>query len=158
VIGPCDFKLSPVGEVILDLLKRKMSALVDGGFSWVDVRDVVDGAIAAMERGRKGEHYLLTGHWLSVRDLAALVEEVSGVKAPGFVAPMWLAAIGAPFVTVFSRLTGKRPLYTSESIKVLQNHRHISHAKAEKELGFNPRPTRETVRDIVAWFKQAEMF
>jgi dihydroflavonol-4-reductase len=157
VIGPFDFKPSPMGEVILNLLKRRMPALVGGGFNWVDVRDVVKGAIAAMEKGRTGERYLLTGHWLSVVDLAKIVEEVSGVKRPGFVSPMWLAGVGAPFVTAFSRMTRKRPLYTSESLKVLRHHRHITHAKAEKELGYKPRPTRETVEDIVAWLKRAGM-
>ncbi|MCP4675789.1 MAG: SDR family oxidoreductase [Deltaproteobacteria bacterium] len=154
VLGPHDYKPSPMGKVVLDLCRRKMPALIDGGFGWVDVRDVVQGALAAEKKGRIGERYLLTGHWLSTAALGDLVEEVSGVKRPRFVSPMWLAMVGAPFVTAASRLTGKRPLYTLESLKVLRNHRHVSHQKATDELDFSPRPTLETIADTYEWFKQ----
>ncbi len=157
VLGPHDYKPSPMGKVILDLIERKMPALVDGGFSWVDVRDVVLGALAAENKGRTGERYLLTGHWLTTAELGDIVEEVSGVKRPSFVSPMWLAMTGAPFVTAFSRLTGKRPLYTLESLKVLRNHRNVSHNKATEELDYSPRATRETIAGTVEWFRRAGM-
>ncbi len=155
VIGPHDYKPSPMGEVVLDLCRGDMPALLNGGFSWVDVRDVVQGALAAEKKGRMGERYLLTGHWLPLTDLGNIVAQVSGVRRPRFISPMWLAMTGAPFVTAFSRLTGKRPRFTLESLKVLRNHRHVSHQKAKDELGFSPRPTIETISDTVEWFKQA---
>ncbi len=155
VIGRFDYKPSRMGEVILDLCRGTMPALVGAGFNWVDVRDVVEGAINAEKKGRRGENYLLTGHWVPFPELADVVAEASGRPRPKFVSPMWLARIGAPFVTSFSRITGKRPRYTSESLRVLCNHRHISHQKATKELGYKPHPFKETITDTVNWFKKA---
>jgi dihydroflavonol-4-reductase len=156
VLGPNDFLLSAMGEVLLDLYHRRFPALVgDAGFDWVDVRDVVASAIEAERRGRTGEHYLLTGHWLPFAELARLWGAVSGAKIPRLVAPMWLARVGAPFVSGWSRLSGRRPLFTGDSLRVLRNHRHISHARASSELGHNPRPLEETLRDTCAWFRQA---
>ncbi|MBW2532957.1 MAG: SDR family oxidoreductase [Deltaproteobacteria bacterium] len=153
VLGRNDFKPSRMGEVILMLCQRKFPALVDGGFNWVDVRDVVDGAIAAGERGQAGRNYLLSGHWCSFAELAALVGEVAGVRIPKMVSPMWLARIGAPFVAGFSRLTGTRPLYTPEALHALRNHKLITHARATEELGYEPHTLRETIEDTVSWFR-----
>ncbi|MGO9666162.1 MAG: NAD-dependent epimerase/dehydratase family protein [Polyangia bacterium] len=156
VIGPYDFGPSAMGEVLLDLYHGRFPALVGGaGFNWVDVRDVVASALLAECRGRKGEHYLLTGHWLSLVELARLWGKVSGAKIPRLVAPMGLARAAAPFAAAWARLWGRRPLFTSDSLRVLRNHRHISHACANAELAHNPRPLEETLRDTFQWFRQA---
>jgi dihydroflavonol-4-reductase len=157
VIGPFDFRPSPMGEIFLDLYHRKLPGLVDGGFNWVDVRDVAEGAIAAAERGRTGERYLLAGRWCSVPDLAALVESTTRVRPPRLVAPMWLARAAAPFATAFANLAGRRPLFTSASLVALRNHRDVRNDKAKRELGFAPRPLEETVADVYAWFKEAQV-
>jgi dihydroflavonol-4-reductase len=155
VLGPHDYKLSRMGDVLLRLYRRSLPALVPGGYDWVDVRDVVDGTIRAMERGRTGERYILSGHWLSVRDLAGVVENVTGRKKPRMVTPLVLARIGAPFVETFSRVTGSRPLYTREAIHTLMGNSHFSHAKATDELGYEPRPIRETIEATFDWFRVA---
>jgi dihydroflavonol-4-reductase len=157
VLGPHDYKPSYMGEVLLDLCRGTMPALITGGFSWVDVRDVVQGALVAEKKGRTGERYLLTGHWLSAVALGDVVEEVTGVRRPRFVAPMWLAAAGAPFVAGFARLTGRRPRYTLDSLRAIRNHRYVSHQKAGEELGYSPRPIRETIADTVEWFERSGM-
>ena len=123
----------------------------------MDVRDVVQGALAAEKLGKSGERYLLSGQWRSTENLANIVSQITGVARPRFVSPMWLAMVGAPFVTLWSRLLGKRPRYTLESLKVLQNHRLISHQKATRELGYKTRPIRQTVRDTIEWFRTANM-
>jgi dihydroflavonol-4-reductase len=155
IVGPHDYKPSRVGKVVLDLATRRLPALVDGGFNWVDVRDVAKGAIAASKLGRTGERYLLGGQWLSVAGLAGLVERASGARPPVFTSPMWLARVGAPFMTAWSKLTGTEPLYTGDALYALRHHRHISHEKAARELGYAPRPLPETIADTVAWFKTA---
>jgi dihydroflavonol-4-reductase len=157
-VGPNDFVPSAMGQVLLDLSRGRFLALVGGaGFNWVDVRDVVASALLAECRGRKGEHYLLSGHWLSFVDLARLWGRVSGAKIPRMVVPMGLARAAAPFAVGWARLRRKRPLFTSDSLRVLRNHRQISHAQANAELGHNPRPLQETLRDTYEWFKQAGM-
>jgi dihydroflavonol-4-reductase len=133
----------------------RLPALVSGGFDWVDVRDVVQGAMRAEEIAPTGAKYILSGHWLSLRQLAKMTEELTGVKAPGPVCPMWLARVGAPFVTAFDLLARRRPLYTSVSLQALRGHRHISRRKATKELDYQPRPFSQTLSDTLKWFEAA---
>jgi len=154
VLGPHDYRPSAVGQVIINLCRRKVPALVAGGYDWVDVRDVVSGAMAAEQRGRCGEKYLLTGHYRTIREFADLVAQVSGVAAPRFVSPMWLARVGAPFATVAAKVAGKEPLFTSRSLHALRNHQHVSHAKATRDLGYQPRPLRETLSATYDWFRE----
>jgi dihydroflavonol-4-reductase len=153
ILGPWDFKPSYMGRFMIALGQGGFNSLVGGGFNWVDVRDVVQGAVAAEKCGKRGERYLLSGHWLSVRDFAALVGELSGSTPPGFVAPLWLARAGLPFMGMVSRLRKNEPLYTGESLHALQNHRYISHEKATCELGYIPRPLWDTVRDALDWYR-----
>ncbi len=154
MIGPYDYKPSHFGEALLRLANGKLPALVSGGFDWVDVRDVIQGAMRAEERAPTGAKYILSGHWISLRDVAVLVAQITGVPAPGFICPMWLARIGAPFISAFDRLAGRRPLYTSASLQALRGNRNISHQKATRELDYHPRPFRETLIDTLSWFEE----
>jgi len=156
ILGPFDFQVSAMGEVLLALALGKLPALVaDASYDFVDVRDVVAAALAAERRGRRGEHYLLPGTRLSLIELARLWAEATGRRAPRLVAPMWLARFGAVFAPGWARLRGRRPLFTSESLSVLRDHRAVSGRKAEAELGHRPRPLPETLRDTFAWMKEA---
>ena len=154
IIGPHDYKPSHFGEALLRLANGRLPALVSGGFNWVDVRDVIQGAMHAEERAPTGAKYLLSGHWVSLPDMARMVEQLTGVRAPGSVFPMWLARIGTPFITTFDHLAKRRPLYTSESLKALHGHRHVSHWKATQKLGYQPRPLRKTLADTLRWFQE----
>jgi dihydroflavonol-4-reductase len=86
--------------------------------------------------------------------VAGLVARITGVPAPGFVCPMWLAQVGAPFISAFDRLAGRRPLYTSVSLQALRDNRSISHQKATRELDYHPRPFKETLIDTLRWFEE----
>lgn len=155
IIGPNDFKPSLVGQVLLRLYKGTLPALVPGGYDWVDVRDVTQGAIAAMEKGGKGQRYILSGNWLSVKDLALLMEEVTGRRMVRLSVPISLAKAGVPFFKVYSLVTRKHPLYTFQSLEVLMNgNRLINNQKARNELGYSPRPLRETITDAIQWFRE----
>ncbi len=153
IIGPHDYQPSHFGEALLALAHGRLPALVAGGFDWVDARDVVEGAMRAEERAPTGAKYLLSGHRVSLREMAGQVEEITGVPVPGFVCPMWLARIGAPVITAFDRLAGRRALCTSVSMKALRGNRNISHERATRELDYHPRPFRETLVDTLRWFE-----
>lgn len=155
VIGPGDYRISAMGKVFLDLWHGRMPALVDGGFNWVDVRDVVASAMAAETRGRTGERYLLPGHWVSVRDLARTVTELTGRRTPRFVTPLWLARSTLPFVAAIAAVLHREPMYTSASLRALSQNREVVGAKAIGELGHSPRPFRDSVRDVYDWFEKA---
>jgi dihydroflavonol-4-reductase len=155
VIGGHDYKVSHMGETIRDLATGKFPALIPGGYDFVDVRDVVKAALAAEERGRSGERYLITGHYLSVVDLAGIVADVTGRKAPGWVCPMWLARFAAPFSVAWGKLSGKRPKFTGASLQVLRSNGQADHSKATRELGHSPTPAKESVAAVVAWQREA---
>ncbi|MBI5481605.1 MAG: NAD-dependent epimerase/dehydratase family protein [Deltaproteobacteria bacterium] len=158
ILGPHDYKPGPLGEVLLRLGLGTMPALVEAGFDFVDVRDVVAGALAAEERGRRGERYLLPGRFATFRELGQIVAAASGRRPPRLVSPLWLARVGAPFLGAWCTITGGRPLYTSDSLRILrQSHPDIRGDKAARELGFRARPLGETVRDTWAWFRAAGM-
>jgi dihydroflavonol-4-reductase len=155
VIGPNDFKISRMGEVLLDLYHNRYPLLIDGGYNWVDVRDVVSGALAAEKRGRSGECYLLSGHRVHLQEFAALIGRLTGRKTPSGAIPLWLASAVAAFNLAYGHISGKTPKLTPEAIKAIRTHQHISHQKATEELGYSPRPFEETVRDSIAWFQEA---
>ena len=154
VIGPLDFKPSRMGQVVQDLVHRRLLGLVVGGFNWVDARDVVAGALAAEQKGRTGQMYLLGGHWLSVKDVAATVEKYSSVRAPRMVTPVGVARAVAPFAEAYAKITGSRPLFTGESLGALRANRNVSYDKAARELSYAPRPFEETIADTLDWFAQ----
>jgi dihydroflavonol-4-reductase len=154
IVGPHDYYPSHFGQAILSLAQGNLPVLVPGGFNWVDVRDLIAGAMRAEREAPTGAKYLLSGHWLSVADVAALITELTGVRAPYVVCPIWLARLGLPFSMTFARLTGTRPLYTKVSLDSLLAYRYISHDKATRELAYHPRPFRETLLDTLRWFEE----
>ncbi len=155
IVGPNDFKPSLIGQFIIDVMKHKLPALVQGGYDWVDVRDVVQASINALEKGKDGEHYILSGKWESLISITQLMEKISGEKYRITVYPLWMAKAGLPFLWLWSKMTGRTPLYTLESLRII-NHssRQIHSGKAKKELGFSPRPLEKTLKDTMEWFKQ----
>ncbi|MBP7381059.1 NAD-dependent epimerase/dehydratase family protein [Myxococcota bacterium] len=155
VIGPLDYKFSRMGTVFYGLARGKLPGGVVGGFDWVDVRAVADGAIAAEKKGRTGEIYLLGGHYVPFKELASRFEKVCGRKAPRMMCPMWLARAVAPFALFISRHTSIPPLFTPESLNALRANHDIRHDKAARELGYNPRAFDDTIADIYGWFKEA---
>jgi len=155
IVGPNDYKPSLVGTVLIRLYNNSLPALVPGGYNWVDVRDVVQGAMAAMDAGRKGERYILGGKWVSVRDLALIVEKVSGRKVNKFTIPTIVAKAGVPFIKAYAKLARQEPLYTNESLNTLREvNTMISCRKAASELGYKSRDLEITVRDTLEWFRQ----
>lgn len=155
VIGPFDFKGSYLGQALIKIYQNKLPMLVPGGYDWVDVRDVVDAAIASITKGRSGERYILSGHYLSLRELSSFIGKISHKKTPKLIAPLFLAKIGLPFIKIYSVLANEHPLYTSESLHILKNsNRLISNEKAKNELGYTTRSLEESLKDTFEWYKQ----
>ncbi len=152
VIGPFDFRGSMMGSVIRSAAERRFTPYVDGAYDFVDVRDVADGLIAAAEKGRAGQAYILSGQRISVRYLLETVREITGKGFPRFKVPLVLAKFAARFAPAYYRLTRSSPRFTPYALEVLQSNAHISHEKASRELGYHPRPLYESIRDTVYWF------
>jgi len=116
---------------------------------------VVEGAIRAEETAPAGGRYVLAGHWASNREVAALVEEITGSRAPGVYFPLGLARVGAVAAETWGRLRGRRSIFTTVSLEALSGNRYVSHARATRELGYQPRSLRQTLVDTLLWFQQA---
>lgn len=155
VLGGYDHKPSLMGQTLIDLAKGQLPALVNGGFGWVDVLDIVDAAIQAMEKGRKGERYILTGPYQTIPQLAKVAYSVSGQRPPILSLPIWLARIGVPFAKISANLSGKTPRFTQESLDALAHgSKHLSWKKAEEELEFQPRPLVDSLHIAYQWFEK----
>jgi dihydroflavonol-4-reductase len=154
VLGPDDFSPSLMGKALIAMYLGKLPALIRGGYDWVDVRDVVDASLSAVRRGRAGTRYLLSGHWRTIRELAASLHDLGGYPPPRLTCPVGLARWGLPFLRLHGRLAGTEPLYTRNSLHILQHSpRRVSRARAERELDFSPRPLDETLKDTLNWFR-----
>ncbi len=152
VLGPHDFKPSRMGETLMNIYRNRYPALVDGGYDWVDARDVAACALAAEKKGRAGEAYLVSGHWRHVCDVSKVVSNLYGRKTPTFATPMWLCVFPAHLVLAVSKITDNDFNFTPYALKTVRSHRLISHEKASRELGYAPRPIEETIRDTIDWF------
>ena len=153
IIGPHDPVLSRMGRFFLNLFEGRIPAALNTGFNWVDVRDVVDGILAAEKKGRTGENYILGGHWLDMQGLATLVEARTGQGKPRFTLPLWTAYLTVPFFRAMGRITGQEPLVTMESLHALKPSasRRISD-KAGRELGYRPRTMEDSIDAIYRSF------
>ncbi|MBN1642348.1 MAG: NAD-dependent epimerase/dehydratase family protein [Anaerolineae bacterium] len=154
MLGPHDYRPSHQGEVLLALAQGKLPALVEGGFDWVDVRDVVAGAVHAETRAAPGAQYIVSGHWLSVRELADRVAAITGARVPAFTCPLSLAYLAAPLYTLVAQWLGVRPLFTEAALEALSANRTIRRSRAARDLGYQPRPLERTLVDTYKWFAQ----
>ena len=153
IIGPYDFGPSYFGSVLLDMARGKLPYLVEGGCDWVDVRDVVAGALRAEAEAPTGARYLLSGRYVSLQGIAQLVQEVTGKPAPGVVWPMALVRLYVPLHALASRLRRVPARLTAVALEELSGNPHISHALAARELGYAPRPVRQTIADTLQWYR-----
>ncbi|MCB9680543.1 MAG: NAD-dependent epimerase/dehydratase family protein [Alphaproteobacteria bacterium] len=150
VIGPYDYKASRMGKFFRAIAKGNSGPVGPGGFNWVDVRDVVDGMLAAAERGRAGEAYILAGHYNTNLALGRIAADIVGKPIPDRVIPMWFLSLLHAAGPVLSVL-GRRPPVTSEALDALKANPEMSHAKATAALGYQPRPVADTIRGIYDW-------
>lgn len=154
VIGPYDYRISEMGQLIIDFVTGNFKAYIDGVYDFVDVRDVANGIILAGEKGQSGERYILSGEQVTVRELLLMLQDISGVKAPSLRVPVWLAHIAARFSPLYYRIARKKPRFTTYSIDVLCSNSQVCSEKARRQLGFTTRPARQSISDAISWFME----
>lgn len=153
IIGPYDYRISPMSKMIIDHLTGRLLCLVEGSYDFVDVRDVAEGIINAVYRGKKGEGYILSGENISIEDLFKIID---GYKKPHFKSfnlPLWLAKIGIPFSHYYNKIIGCENLLTRYALYTLNVNTKFSNKKAKSNLYFKTRPIKETVLDTIDWLK-----
>lgn len=154
VLGPNDFRQSLFGQAILKMAHGRMPALISGGFDWVDVRDVVWAAVEAAEKGNDKDRYILSGHYLSVSEVATVIAELTGTASAKMTCPAWLAGLFAPLIEGWANLSGSAPLYTRDSLAALSTNKVMSHARAGRDLAYQPRPFRESMADVLRFYSE----
>lgn len=155
IIGPFDYGPSAQGAALLAMVRRPWLPSVRAGYDWVDARDVVEGALLALAKGRRGERYILGNGRLTFQEIARHVRQATGRPMSRLALPLWMVWGGVPFAGLYSRVTGRRQLLTGESLSILTRHLAVSSDKAKRELGYAPRSFEETFRDTFAWFEEA---
>jgi dihydroflavonol-4-reductase len=156
-IGPRDARPTPTGRIIVEAASGRMPAFVESGLNLVHVDDVAEGHIAAMERGRIGERYVLGGRDVSLRQMLADVAAIVGRKPPTVQIPRAPLFPLAWINEQVARVTGKEPFLTLDALRMAAHDMYYASTKAETELGYRARPYRAALEDAVAWFRQAGM-
>ena len=149
IIGPGDTRSrNHMIRTIQAIAEGKISVGLQGGYDFVDARDVADGILGCEERGRPGECYIINGHYISVLELVNTVRRIRGKKTTRIEAPHAAAKLIAPFAERFSRAFSKDPpLLTPYSVYTLHTNGRFSHEKAAREFDYHPRPLEESIRD-----------
>lgn len=150
ILGPFDGAENHLVQLVKEYAGGKLPACVKGGYDFVDVRDVAAGCLAAAEKGRSGQCYILSNRHYEVKEVLAMAKTLChGRRLP--VLPMWMAQAAEPLLGWVAKVKKQRPLYTKYSLYTLRSNDRFDHGKATAELGYRPRDLRQTVRDTLRW-------
>lgn len=155
IIGPFDNGRNHLVQLVKRFLEKKLPVITTGGYDLVDVRDVAKGCIAAADRGRNGESYILSNQYITIPDLIELSGELSGTRVPCSIPLSYIKAF-APLFEWIGRITHTRPLFTRYSLSVLEEDIRFSHEKATRELGFCPMDIKDSLRDTIDYLLYGE--
>lgn len=155
IIGPKDKTRGSITTMLVSFLSGKLPLAVKGGYDFVDVRDVADGIISCCEKGRKGESYILSGHYSTIRNILETVKQLTGIKKFVYYLPITIAKLFAPLYEKIALRKKKKLFFTPYAVAVLDSNGRFDRNKAEKELSYKPRPLENTLADTIAWLKAA---
>ena len=153
-VGEQDVKPTPTGRIVVDFLKRKFPAYVETGLNLVDVRECARGHVAAFEKGRSGERYILGGENLTLKQILDKLAAISGLPSPTVKLPYFVAfAAGVVDEAISGWLLNREPRATVDSVRIGRKMMFASSAKAERELGWKIVPVENALRRAVEWFR-----
>jgi dihydroflavonol-4-reductase len=153
-IGERDVKPTPTGRIVLDFLKRKFPAYVETGLNLVDATECARGHILALEKGKRGERYILGGENLTLKQILDRLAAITGLKSPTVKLPYVFAfATGVVDEMVTGRLLGREPRATIDAVRMGRKMMFVTSAKAERELGWRTVPVDGALRRSVEWFR-----
>lgn len=153
-VGERDIKPTPTGRIVVDFLKRKFPAYVDTGLNLVDATECAHGHIAALEKGRPGERYILGGENLTLKQILDKLAAITGLPSPKVRVPYVMAlATGVVDELVTGRIRGKEPRATIDAVRMGRKKMFVTSAKAKRELGWKCLPVDRALRCAVEWFQ-----
>jgi dihydroflavonol-4-reductase len=154
-IGPGDLGRSPPTQMMLDFCRGGRREYMDAELNLIDVRDVAEGMIRAMERGRPGRRYLLGHENLTIREIFAHLARLTGLPEPSRRVP-YPVALAAAYVSEFlaDTFTHRIPAATVTGVKLTRRRMHFDPSRSLADLGLKPRPVSISLADAVAWFRE----
>lgn len=154
-VGEQDIKPTPTGRIILDFLKRKFPAYVDTGLNLVDVVACARGHVAALEKGRAGERYILGGENLTLKQILGKLSVITGLPAPKVRLPYAVAYAAAVADTgVTGYVLHREPRATVDAVRMGRKKMFVTSSKAERELGWKVLPVQPALVRAVDWFRK----
>ena len=154
-IGPRDIKPTPTGQIVVNGASGQMPAFVDTGLNLVHVDDVAEGHMLALEQGTIGEHYILGGQNVTLKEMLGVIAHCAGRRAPRIQLPRAPIYPVAMLAELSGYLTGKTPFVTVDGLRMSRYRMFFSSAKAERVLGYHARPYEAAIGDAIAWFRQS---
>jgi dihydroflavonol-4-reductase len=152
-IGPRDVRPTPTGRIIVEAASGRMPAFVDTGLNLAHVDDVAAGHIAALERGRIGERYILGGDNVLLAGMLADIARLVGRRPPKLKLPRTMLYPIAYGAELLATLRGVEPFITLDGLRMARHHMFFDDSKARRELGYVSRPYVEGLADAIAWFR-----
>jgi dihydroflavonol-4-reductase len=154
-VGPGDYGQTPPTRMILDFCRGKRREYLDAELNLIDVRDVAEGMVRAMEHGQPGRRYLLGHENLSIRAVFALLAKLTGLPEPTRRVP-YAVALTAAYVSEFFSdvLTHEMPTATVTGVKLTRRTMHFDARRSLEELGLCPRPVTASLTEAVAWYRE----
>jgi dihydroflavonol-4-reductase len=153
-VGERDIKPTPSGRIIVDFLKKKFPAYVDTGLNLVDATECARGHISALEKGRRGERYILGSENLTLKQILDKLATITGLPSPKIRVPYVMAlATGVVDEIVTGRLLGREPRATIDAVRMGRKKMFVSSARAEGELGWKCISVDDALRRAVDWFR-----
>jgi len=153
-IGPGDVRPTPTGRIIIEAATGRMPVYVDTGLNLVHVDDVAAGHVAALQKGRIGERYILGGQDVLLGDMLREIARRVGRPPPRLRLPRQLIFPIAYGAEAIAHFTGREPFVTTTGLRLAKDHMFFTSAKAERELGYTARPYGEAVAEAIAWFRR----
>lgn len=153
-VGPLDIKPTPTGRIIVDFLNRKMPAYLDTGLNIIAVEDCARGHILAEQKGVIGRKYILGNTNLTLREIFAVLEEITGLPAPGVRLPYLPILLAAYVNEGLSRITGREPLIPLAGVQMAAKFMYFDTSRAVRELGLPQTPVRDALQRAVEWFRR----
>ncbi|HZE26780.1 MAG TPA: hopanoid-associated sugar epimerase [Terriglobales bacterium] len=153
-VGELDIKPTPTGRIIVDFLKKKFPAYVDTGLNLVDATECARGHLAALEKGRSGQRYILGGENLTLKQILDKLGAITGLPSPRVKVPYFMALATGVVDEVFTgRILGREPRATIDAVRMGRKKMFVSSAKAERELGWTVVSVDDALRRAAAWFQ-----
>lgn len=153
ILGPNDHAVGETTNTLIKIIKGEMPIGMEGSFNLCDVRDLAAGTIAAIDKGRKGECYILANEEVTLKELSHMLHAECGAHEIKFYLPLNLADWIAHTLEKQAEKTGKMPMMTTFSVYNLARNNSFDYSKAQQELGYTTRSYQETIHDEVAWLK-----